>query len=119
MTSTNRVWGIMSNPDMPPCDRLQDYFQEGAGDSAIDYYKFIGMILKTDSWYYILLWVRGPSEFSVRIWEKDNPDNFAEAQFNMVDSENWTDRNWSSNLFVTAGTLEMSNYTELVLPKYP
>jgi hypothetical protein len=117
--STGRNWGMGVNADMDPCGRLQNFLAEGRGDTGVTVYEAIGMEPKPEVWYHVLLWVRGPSQFYVRISEQDNPDVFAERQFEMVDSENWIDRTWQTAILVGSGTLEVKNYTELIMPQTP
>jgi hypothetical protein len=116
---TGRTWGLSLNPDGEPCDRFQDYFAEGWGNSGIGMYESIGLEPKPEVWYYVLLWARGPSQFYVRISERDNPVVFAERQFEMVDSENWIDRTWKTAILVNDGTLEVKDYAELIMPQTP
>jgi serine/threonine protein kinase len=117
-----RQWGIGGGGwGGDPCGRLQDLFYEGANGSPdqITIYEAMGMVQKPDTWYFVLLWVKGPSQFYVRIWEQDNPNIFVDRQFDMFDSENWINRKWEPNILVDSGTLEVKNYTELVLPLTP
>jgi hypothetical protein len=125
----HRNWGLGLNPDVDSCDRLMDVFYEGANDSPdqITIWEAMGMMVpEPDVWYYVLLWVRGPSQFYVRIWEQDHPEVFADRQFDMIDSANWINRRWEPHIYVDDGNLstneallEMKNYTELSMPNVP
>lgn len=114
-----RAWGVMYNPDLQPEYRMQDYFQEGIGESAINIYETFSLQGKADTSYNILLWVNDSASFTARVWEKDNPNIYGEKHFEMTDSSNWTNRKWYCNLLVDSGTVQVSSYSEIKLPQSP
>ncbi len=114
-----RAWGLLYNPDNQSDNRMQDYFQEGIGESAINIYEPFGLQGKPDTSYNVLLWVNGPANFTLRVWDKDNPGVFGEKQFQMSDSENWAGRKWYCNLLVNSGTVQVSSYSELRFAQSP
>lgn len=111
-----RAWGLINNPDLQSGGRMQDYFQEGIGESSINIYKPFSLQGQADILYNVLLWVKGPASFTVRVWEKDNPNVFGEKNFQMTDSENWAGRKWHCNLLVDSGMVQVSDYSEIILP---
>jgi len=73
--------------------------------------------LAADHWYYIVLWVRSSTEFTARVWDKDDPGVFAEKDWHMT--ADWAGRKWYLQMFATAGTVEMDQYWELRLAPQP
>jgi hypothetical protein len=108
--STWRSWGISRNPGISfPDGRVQAVYSIGIDESSWHGQTF-GIQDKSDNWFYVLLWVRGPSSFYTRMWEKDHVEVFADKQFRMDNSQNWSGRRWSCTLLNINGLIEVSEF---------
>lgn len=106
--STWRVWGIGGAG-------RQTYYQSGQSyvSEPLGFYRLPG------HWYYNLLWVKAPTTFAARVWDRDNPQVYVERQFQMSDVPNWGNRVWNCHLLVESGALEMESYQELRFNQMP
>ena len=106
--STWRVWGIgRAGTDA--------FYQLGQDNSSVP----LGLKKAPGHWYYNLLWVKGPTTFVVRIWDKDDPQSYMEKQVQISEPSKWTDRVWNCHLFIESGTIEMGSYQELRFSQLP
>lgn len=106
--STWRAWGIGGSG-------TQAFYQLGQNNIS----NSLGLKQQPDHWYYNLLWVKDPTTFVVRIWDKDNPEVYREKQFQKKDTSNWGNRVWNCHLLVDGGELEMGSYQELRFNQTP
>jgi len=68
-------WGIASGPG--------SFYQVAQGNFQGS--PFAGLTLSEDHWYYFMLWVNDSAVFTVRVWEKENPNLFGEKILHMED----------------------------------
>ncbi|MFM8424171.1 MAG: hypothetical protein ACKOBL_03245, partial [Chloroflexota bacterium] len=97
------TWGLASG--------IVSYYHEAQNNFVTQ--PMAGYVLDEDRWYFAMLWVNGPTTFTVRLWEKENPEVFTDRTFIMNDNMYWTDRRWNCVLLVNNGTVEMSSYREI------
>lgn len=98
------TWGVASG--------VVSFYHEAQNNFVTQ--SMAGYTLDEDRWYFAMLWVNGPTTFTVRLWEQDNPEVFVDRVFVMnEDSVFWKDRRWNCVLLVNNGTVEMSSYREI------
>lgn len=107
---TGASWGIAGDATV--------YYQEGRGDwVGSQAYK---LAMQPGKWYEMMLWVKAPETFVVRIWEKDNPAAFGEQVLQMSErGDNWKDRRWHCHTYLDQGSLELAAYRELRFTRLP
>ena len=100
--STWRVWGIGNSG-------TQMFYQQGQKNNS----ESLGLRLVPGQWYYNLLWLKDQTTYVARVWDKDNPEVYAEKELQMSDTFNWAKRAWNCHLMIEKGALEMGSYQEL------
>jgi len=107
---TGASWGIASGPG--------SFYQVAQGNFQGS--PFAGFTLSEDRWYYFMLWVNDSATFTVRIWEKENPNIFGEKILHMEDKGSmWSSRHWHCDILVNNGKVEMGSYQELKIIQIP
>ena len=120
MNSSNfRDWGYAFSPQGDQCSQVNYRFLEGMGNSQASVSEPLGISYVPDRWYTLLLWIKGQSDFVVRIWEKDNPNIFAEKELHMLDPEAWTGWGWNFAIYIDYGALSMTGFKEIKISPTP
>ena len=67
-------------------------------------------VLRPDAWYYLFIRLGDAGQVTMKVWEKDRPENHADFQRTMNSS--WIGRRWWSLFQVYDGTLQIDRYWE-------
>jgi hypothetical protein len=74
-----------------------------------------GNVLRPDTPFYLQISMNNNGEVTMKVWEKDNPNNHADFKRQMPAS--WVGRRWISLFQLYEGTLEIDEYFEFSLEK--
>ncbi|HNN12721.1 MAG TPA: hypothetical protein PKL78_04130 [Anaerolineales bacterium] len=72
-------------------------------------------VLRPETWFYLTISLGDDGQVTMKIWEKDDPNNHTDFQKRMPDS--WKGRNWLSLFQLYEGTLEIDEYLEFSFEK--
>jgi serine/threonine protein kinase len=65
-------------------------------------------------WYYFMLWIKEPLNFVARVWDKENPDQFAQTIYQM--DQDWNiGGGWGIQILSDTGKVEIDSYKEIEL----
>jgi serine/threonine protein kinase len=104
--SNHRQWGFYLDPNNRFSTSLMTGQYQYGGDSLRG-----NLDPSPNRWYFALLRIEGPTEFSLRVWEKDNPDKYREFYYQM--DNNWKDKTWHAVMGADSGILQLDSYQEL------
>lgn len=66
--------------------------------------------LAPETWYYFLFRLKNPDQFSIQIWEPNNPDRVLSYQW--TPKESWRNQYWHMQYKAEIGTLSLDHYLE-------
>lgn len=72
-------------------------------------------VLRTDTLYYLMIGLDDNGNITMKVWEKDNPNNHADFQKKMPST--WMGLPWTSLLQLYEGTVEVEEYLEFSFEK--
>jgi alkaline phosphatase len=76
-----------------------------------------GLVLDPDNWYVALFAIGEDADFLIRIWEPQNPANWAEGRRQFGDE--WIDRGWWFTFSLGAGEVTIDEYYSYGFSGYP
>ncbi|MGB7537491.1 MAG: hypothetical protein WBM17_03025, partial [Anaerolineales bacterium] len=67
-------------------------------------------VYKPNLWYYLLIRLGDAGQVTMKVWEKDHPENHGDFQRTM--NASWIGRRWWSLFQVYDGTIQIDRYWE-------
>jgi hypothetical protein len=65
--------------------------------------------------YYLLIRLGSRGDFTLSVWERDNPSNV--ANYRRMRDASWTGRDWWTLFQLYEGTVDLEEYAEMSFPK--
>jgi alkaline phosphatase len=74
------------------------------------------LLMEPHTWYYALFAIGDDADFLIRIWERDDPSNWAENRYSF--GEEWADRGWWFSFSLGDGEVNIDEYYSLSFSGY-
>ncbi|GAB1470237.1 hypothetical protein MASR2M66_11140 [Chloroflexota bacterium] len=104
-TASWRVWGIF--------ERNNGYDSNiSVGSQSLESNRWLGnLVSKPDHWYIAMFKVGEGDEFTIKIWDRDNPNNYIEMVQNL--GSDWENKSWLFAMDIFKGELFIDRYQQV------